>query len=176
MDSNERHEQTRDNLRTLGMVLVTVGGILTAIGMISFFTAFNSFGTPDYFWCAFLGLPMLGVGLSLLRAGYTGAISRYVAGEVAPVAKDTINYLGKETGESVAEVAKAIGQGLAGSGVKTDKSAVVVRCHKCNYVNDLGAKFCNNCGGALLKTKPCSQCGELNDPDAKFCDNCGRAY
>ena len=56
------------------------------------------------------------------------------------------------------------------------QSAAKTRCHKCNQLNAAAAKFCSQCGAALLKTKACPSCGELNDPDSKFCDNCGSAF
>ena len=35
-----------------------------------------------------------------------GKISRYAAGEIAPVAKDTFNYLAKETKEGVSSISE----------------------------------------------------------------------
>jgi hypothetical protein len=120
----------------------------------------------------------MGVGGALCKFAFLGAVSRYVAGETAPVAKDTFNYLADGTKDGVRDIAGAIGQGLsAGLGTAaggTEK--IVLRCHKCNHTNDADARFCDQCGAPLEKTKPCPGCGELNDPDARFCDNCGREF
>jgi hypothetical protein len=170
-----RHQEKRSALRTVGVLVLVAGVIFTAIGMISFFSAFGSMsGPPKYFWCAFIGLPLLGVGISLVKAGFVGAAARYVAGEIAPVGKDTANYLADGTREGVKTMATAVGEGLAAGAAGAAKSGQV-HCSKCNQANDPTAKFCKSCGAPLSKTKPCPACNELNDADAKFCDRCGRA-
>ena len=101
---NPRASEQRSGLRTLGVLLVAAGGILTAIGLVSLFSAFGQGpggGGPRYFWCAILGLPLLGVGFRLLKWGYLRPIGRYVAGEMAPVARDTIDYVADGIGESI---------------------------------------------------------------------------
>ncbi len=171
--NNKGQQQTRETLRTVGVLVTGIGVVFTAIGLISFFSAFSSFGPPRYFWCAFIGLPLIALGTNMMRYGYMGAVGRYVAGEVAPVAKETINYLADGTEETIAKVSRAVGQGLAQSG--HSHPTQLVRCHKCNRDNPVDAKFCSGCGAALEKTKSCPGCGELNDPDARFCDNCGQS-
>ena len=107
--------------------------------------------------------------------GFMGAVFRYQAAEIAPVGKDTFNYLAAGTKDGVKTVAGAIGAGLSeGLGGREPAAATQARrCHKCGADNDADAKFCDRCGAALAKTA-CPGCGEVNDPDAKFCDNCGR--
>ncbi len=128
---------------------------------------------PRQFWCAFVGLPLVGIGLSISRFAYLGAVTRYVANEVTPVGTDVVNYVAQGTKESVRNLATAVGEGFRGAA--SAGSARIVRCHKCNTDNEESAKFCKSCGAPLAKSKPCAACGELNDPDAKFCDNCGKA-
>ena len=173
---DEGHQDTRAFLRVLGPGMAVVGGILIAIGLGSFFVAFGSSGPPRYFWCAFVGMPLLGIGLMITKFAYMGRIARYVAGEVAPVGKDTINYMADGTKDSVRELASAVGEGLrAGTGAPGPaETKTVLRCHKCNAENDVDASFCDSCGEALTKSKPCAHCAELNDPDARFCDACGK--
>ncbi len=166
------HQETRMFLRFLGVLLVIVGAIFFIIGIVSFFSAFGSHGPPRYFWCAFIGMPMLGIGISICKFAFMGKVSRYVAGEVAPVGKDVVNYMANETRDTLREVAAAAGEGFR-NGKGTDNKRII--CHKCNTDNDISAKFCNNCGASLKKSVKCSECGELNDPDAKFCDNCGKS-
>ena len=46
-------------------------------------------------------------------------------------------------------------------------------CAQCRHDNRPGAKFCEQCGGALPRL--CAGCGTTLGPAAKFCDECGRA-
>lgn len=165
---HHNQDTVRNTLRSIGPFILGAGVILVVIGFISFFSSFGSFGPPRYFWCAFLGMPLIAVGANLSRFGYMGAIGRYVAGEITPVAKDTVNYMAEESKDAMRHVSEALGAGLNQGRSPT----VIVRCHKCNAENQAQAKFCNNCAAALLKSRACAQCGELNDPDARFCDNC----
>ncbi|MHC4985003.1 MAG: zinc ribbon domain-containing protein [Planctomycetota bacterium] len=190
------HAGTRSVLKTVGPLMILVGAIFAIIGMVSFFSSFNragrdfgspplssdspfdsvrsterSSGMPQYFWCAFIGLPMVGFGIMVTKYAYMGRVARYVAGEVAPVAKDTLNYMADGVKESVRELAGAVGEGMRSGGGEPQQ---LVRCNKCNATNDVDANFCNDCGAALSKTKTCPGCSELNDPDARFCDNCGK--
>ena len=146
------HNKTRKTLRIAGPILLGVGLLLTATIILGFF-----------------GIPLIFIGGVMTMYGYMGKVARYSAGEMAPVAKDTFNYVATESTEGITAVASAIGQGLK-EGEETKES---IRCHKCNSVQDKDAKFCDDCGAAILKNKQCPGCDELNDPDAKFCDNCG---
>jgi len=83
------------------------------IGFISFFGAMSDGeGPPRYFWCAFLGMPVLFVGIVMTKVGYIGEVTRYFAAETAPVAKDTINYMADGTKDAVKTVAKAATEGV----------------------------------------------------------------
>jgi hypothetical protein len=156
----------------LGPVLIVVGAIFVISGMVSFFSAFGDFNKdPDKFWMCFAGMPIAMLGLFLTKVGFMGAAARFVAGEIAPVGKDTINYMARGTRGAVKDVTSAIAEGLREGA--DGEAGVVVRCLKCDEENDADAKFCNACGAAIRKTASCPECGELNDPDANFCDNCG---
>lgn len=167
-----RHQARRASLRRLGPLVVGVGVVFAVIGFVSFFTAFGGSGPPRYFWCAFVGLPLIGLGLGMTRFGYLGAISRYVANETTPVGVDVVNTVAEGTKDAVRGVATAVGEGLAAG--RGGGTVEVVRCHKCNETNDQDARFCKQCGASLAKSKPCPSCLELNDPDARFCDRCGK--
>ena len=104
-----------------------------------------------------------------------GRVARYQAQQIAPVAKDTFNYMAEGTQEGIKTVVGAIGEGLRQGG-PGGSPQTMVRCHKCNALIEAEAKFCSQCGQAVGKTKACPQCRELNDPDARFCDNCGYKY
>jgi RNA polymerase subunit RPABC4/transcription elongation factor Spt4 len=168
-----RHDEKRSGLRVFGVLIMTIGAIFTAIGVISFFGAFAGGGAPKFFWCAFIGLPLLTFGGAICKFAFMGTIARYSAGEVMPVAKDSIKYMVNENADEIKTVASAIGEGLAGEHRVQEK--IAVRCPKCNTVNKDSARFCNECGYSMQKNKTCDNCGELNDPDAKFCDNCGNS-
>ena len=195
------HAAKRRFLRVLGPLLILVGLICLVSGFKSTFvdgpSRFMARESPfpgqspgfdgmlfrqkssspfGRFWLMFVGMPLLGIGVIVTVLGYKGAVARYAAGELAPVAKDTVNYMANGTRDSVRTIASAIGEGLRGSaaGADSDSQVTVVRCHKCNAENDSGAKFCSQCGAALQKSKACLSCNELNDPDARFCDNCGK--
>jgi hypothetical protein len=140
------HAAKRNALRAAGVVLVVVGGLLTAAGLADVFSSFNSAGGfPARFWMAFIGLPILGWGLRICKWAFLGDISRYTAGEVAPVARDTMDYLGFGGGR--------------------------ITCPRCHRANDTRAHFCEECGAPLRLR--CQRCGHESDADAHFCEDCG---
>jgi hypothetical protein len=140
------HAAKRNALRVLGVAMVVVGGLLAAAGLADFFSAFNSTGgMPTRFWMAFIGLPLLGWGLRICKFAFLGDISRYTVGEVAPVARDTMDYLGFDGGR--------------------------LTCPKCHHANDADARFCEDCGAPLELR--CERCGHETDPGARFCEQCG---
>jgi hypothetical protein len=143
------HSSSRQFLRIFGPTTAVLGLLLTVIGFGSFLTSLGSHEMPRYFWCAFIGLPLLGVGVAMSQFGFLGSFIRYVSGESAPVQKDTFNYLAEGTKEGVRTVATAIGEGLAG-GMQKD-GYVGKRCLTCHHENDMDAKFCKNCGAALVQ-------------------------
>jgi hypothetical protein len=79
----------------------------------------------------FVGLPLLAVGGWLAMAGFGGAAARYVAGEGAPVTRDSLDYLTR-------------GQGLAVLG-RTGGPY----CRSCGTRNDATASYCDSCGKPL---------------------------
>jgi hypothetical protein len=172
MSSNidPNHQQTRGILRVVGPLILLVGLGFMVVGFGSFFMAFGSHSPPRYFWCAFVGMPLLFVGIVTTAIAFMGRVQRYVAGESLPVAKDSVNYMADGTKGAVRTMATALGEGLrAGMDGKTDSAEQA--CSACGETNDDTAKFCKSCGKPLAKT--CAACGEANDVDAKFCDNCG---
>ena len=156
------HIKTRNKLRKAGIICLIASLPLMCI--------------------PFVGFPLLFAGLVMTMMGYAGKVARYQAAEMAPVQKDTFNYLADGTQSGVRTVANAAGEGLAGGFAAGGMNGTAgtlepgMLCHKCNFVETADAKFCSNCGAALEKSKPCPNCNELNDPDAKFCDNCGKVF
>ena len=61
----------------------------------------------------FLGMPLIFVGGAMLQYAYMGTVARYAAGELAPVATDTVNYMAEGSAGGVQTISRAIGEGLA---------------------------------------------------------------
>jgi hypothetical protein len=107
-----RHQrQIRNAFRIAGPALAGVGLLFILIGTADFFMA-AGFDPPRFFWCNFVGMPLLFVGLALSGFGYMGVVQRYVAGESAPVAKDTFNYVGANIQPGVKSIASAVAQAV----------------------------------------------------------------
>ena len=160
------HRSHRTGLRALGAALALVGAILVAIGMLSFFGSMGGGDRPTHFWCAMIGLPVLGIGLMMLKAGYLGTIARYVATETAPVAADTLSHVAHGAKDAVQATAAAIGKGLRGE-------APSHRCGACGADADPDARFCQQCGKPLATEIACPQCAHANAASARFCAGCG---
>ncbi len=107
-----QHSTVRTVLRVGGPVVALIGVVLIIVGIGSFFAAFGTFEPPRFFWCAFVGMPLLMIGLVISWFGYMGAVYRYMAGESAPVAKDVVNYMGENIQPGVKAVAKAVTEGI----------------------------------------------------------------
>ena len=114
---------------------------------------------------------MIGIGAAICKFAFLGSVSRYVAGEVAPVGKDVVNYMTDGTKDAVRKVASAVGEGLRSG--QAGKESRVIRCAACHEDNEDDARFCKACGAGLAQSKVCPSCAEPNDLDARFCDNCG---
>ena len=167
------HNSARAVFRFLGPGIALVGLVFTIVGLGSFFSSLGTFEPPRYFWCAIVGLPLIGLGMAISKFAFLGAITRYMGNEIAPVGKDMANYMAAGTKGAVRDVASAVAEGLrAGASAGSDPAA---RCSACDANNEASAKYCKACGAPLATTKPCPSCGEANDPDARFCDNCGKA-
>lgn len=164
------HESTRNLLRAVGPVVAVVGGLFMLVGFVDFFSSFGGMEPPRLFWCLFVGMPLLGLGLGMTKAGYLGRITRYMSQEITPVATDTFNYAARETRDGIRDVAQAVGEGLRG----VNAAPVVARCTRCLHENEPDARFCSQCGSPLSARRVCPGCGDESDAKARFCDNCGQ--
>jgi hypothetical protein len=106
------HSAARTFLRIGGPLLVLGGLVFMIVGIGNFFAAFGSFEPPRYFWCVFAGMPLLALGLTMCKFGYLGAMVRYLAGETAPVAKDTFNYVAEGAQPGLRAIGKSITEGV----------------------------------------------------------------
>ncbi len=147
------HQGKRSCLRALGVLLTVLGVVCLAAGVIDFATKFGSVEAPKLMFLWFVGIPLLAVGQFLARLGYMGAVARYEAGEIAPVATDTLNAVAEESSKGISTIARAIKEGLS------DKP------------EGRNAETCPACGSALARI--CPACRAPNDADARFCDKCG---
>ena len=87
---------------------------MMVVGFGSFFVSmFTHSGPPVLFVRAFIGMPVLFIGIVMCMFGFMGALARYVTAEQAPVAKDTINYMAEGTQDAVRTVARVAAQGVA---------------------------------------------------------------
>jgi hypothetical protein len=142
------HEDIRKALRTVGPAVALVGLGFLAVGMISFFSAFGGGGPPRYFWCAFVGMPLLGIGIGITKFAYMGSIFRYIAGETAPVGKDTFNYMARGTAPVARDFAREVSRGVAeGFGGRDEAHSAF--CPKCGAGTSAGDHFCSRCGAPL---------------------------
>lgn len=171
---NPQHSYIRRALRLIGPLTAGAGLLLIVIGMMSFFSAFGGSGPPRYFWCVFAGMPLFAVGVAMTKFAFLGAITRYYVGEVAPVGKDTFNYLASGTKPGVRTAAQSFAEGLVAGGL--GGSRTTVPCQDCGHGNDEAARFCGQCGTELAQIKSCPSCSRQNDPAARFCDNCGYQF
>jgi len=162
-----KHESKRSVLRIAGPLVLGLGVVLTAIGFGTVILG-DPFSNKGMAALPFVGMPLMFVGLVMTSLGFMGAVTRYQAAEVAPVATDTINYVAEETQDSVRTVANAIGEGLRG-----ETTQEPLTCPACSALNEAGSRFCDQCGGAFPTDQTCPKCGQANDPDARFCDHCG---
>jgi hypothetical protein len=168
-----RHREVRAILRVLGPLVLVIGIVLTAIGLISFFSAIGTFQAPRYFGMVILGLPLIGIGVGLTRIGFLGEILRYFSGEATPVARDTFNTMAEGTRHGIETIAHAAGRGFAtavggGNLAEPDMSL----CRHCQAPNPGNAKFCNQCG-TPIRVSSCPGCGAAIAGDARFCNQCG---
>ena len=107
-----KHQATRTLLRVAGPAIAFVALVFITIGAIDFFSSFGGFGPPKRFWCFFVGLPLLFVGMVVSMFGYMGAVARYAAAEQVPVATDAVNELADGTRDAVKTVARAVAEGV----------------------------------------------------------------
>ena len=155
------HAGTRTLLRIVGPI-VLVAGLGSFLGAIPLVMAT---GYPAFGFLGFVGVFLLFIGSTMTMFGFAGAVARYHAQEIAPVASDTLNYVAEETRPGVRAMAGALREGLSGE--------QHVACPACGIENDAQASFCDSCGAALQAETACPACGTHNDPDARFCDACG---
>ena len=159
------HKGPLNLLRILGPVILGIGILLMVISMVEFFSLFGSSREPRFIWMPFLGIPLLFVGGVMTQFGYMGKVARFMAQEMAPVGKDTFNYVADGTQEGIKTVAAAVGQGLAAGGVALGgKAATKVLCHKCNALAEDGTSFAPSAPARSVKPSPAPTAANSTTP------------
>ena len=135
-----RQRATRIALRVIGAVLVGIGLLVGVPAGLDLVDAMGSDFAEDPGGGLVGRLALAGfsfvIGLGFLNAGFVGTRSRYVAGEVAPVVRDSASYLSQ-------------GRGIMNVGRTRASSATGPYCRACGVRNDDEARFCDGCGQAL---------------------------
>ena len=112
------------------------------------------------------GMNMSGMGM-MMGTGY--AMTNLMGGAIQS---------GMQTGQAQANINREMEQRSAEEKQKRDSAAAaedekIVRCPICNAQNTKAAKFCLNCGAAMVTGLTCQKCGRNVKADAKFCPECG---
>ena len=157
-------------LRLLGAAFTVTGATFAVVGIVDFFqvvAAPSAFDPPQKFWCVFVGMPLLAIGLALLRLGFLGAFGRYVAGEAAPVLTDAVDCVAQGSAAGVREVVRAVREGLTGETGPTHA------CGHCGSTHPGSGPFCDDCGQPLRTQAECARCGAEARANARFCGQCG---
>ncbi|GAB2970602.1 DUF7577 domain-containing protein [Nocardioides montaniterrae] len=126
----QHQNSLRTTFRIIGPILAVLGLAICVSGFVKFVHLGESFSdaSPLPAMGMFLGgFVMFGIGMTLARLGFMGAGVRYAAGELAPVAKDSLDYI------------KGGSAGSAGGPF----------CRGCGTRNDADASFCDKCGASL---------------------------
>ena len=103
--NNDKHNKVKTRLKIIGFIVLAIGLACTVTCMVDFFTtAMNMKGMPKLFWLLFIGVPMLGIGGTLLGFAFQREIMRYTKNEAVPV----INEASEELKPAVKSVAEAV--------------------------------------------------------------------
>lgn len=151
-----------DDEKKVHPVLKVLGPLILVVGIIMFFGGAVALMTGDgigFGFLPFFSIPVMFVGGVMTQFAYMGKMTKYMHKRMGPIQKDYVNYMLDGTKDHIKEIVH---------GKETSKP-----CAFCGDMNDVDAKFCDNCGKPL--TKACRHCLEENEQDAKFCKSCGKA-
>ncbi len=187
--NEENHQKIKRKLKKSSKICLAIGIPVLIAGIVLFIIGFSNFNSSSIStagskmamlaagsFVIFIGFVLIAVGIYTTFFAHAREISSYTASSVAPVIKDTAEYLAPTTNNVVKEISESISEGIAkgkSSSNKGDNAGKVV-CQNCGQKNESTAKFCSNCGNAITQEKFCSSCGSKLESDAKFCSNCGQ--
>ena len=115
------HMGVRTFLRVAGVLAVALGLGFTAVGMVSFFSAFGTGAPPRLFWCGFVGLPLLFFGVLMCKFGFMGVVLRYVLTEQTPVVTDAFSDFAEGSQEAIKTTARAVAEGVREARSETER-------------------------------------------------------
>ena len=186
--NEENHQKIKRKLKKSSKICLAIGIPVLIAGIVLFIIGFSNFNSSSIStagskmamlaagsFVIFIGFVLIAVGVYTTFFAHAREISSYTASSVAPVIKDTAEYLAPTTNNVVKGIAGSISEGIAqGKSAVNKNGEEVVVCQKCRKKNHKDAKFCSNCGSELIRKKFCSICGSKLESDAKFCPNCGQ--
>lgn len=144
----ETHEIGRALLIIIGFILIAIGIPLAIAGFSSFFQLQSDFFSLSFEESSALsaqafanlvpGAFLAIIGIGLLRFGFIGRVSKYIA---------------DETGPAISSVSESITRGVKEGGgmdvtVHSD-TKIQIKCRNCGTLNDEDATYCDNCGSPL---------------------------
>jgi ribosomal protein L32 len=173
MDANHitpGRTSVRSTLRIAAPAVGLIGLGFLIVGGVDFFSTSGPEETPRLFWCLLVGIPLLLVGAIVTQFAFADKVARDADEGPAAVGEKADGT--KEGPGTVADVIEE----EAHRGDSNAGAPAPVRCQNCSAVNAAEAKFCSQCGQALVKSRVCPNCGELNEPEAKFCASCCHVF
>lgn len=182
--NEENHQKLKGKLKKAGKILLGIGAVVAIIGIVLLivgFVSFSSFssnsGTEMVMFgvggfLLVIGFAMLGFGIYATFFAHAREIGSYTASSVAPVLKETTDYIAPSITNAVGGMAESISEGIASGKAKGKAEAII--CQDCGEKNEVGSKFCSNCGKSLDTAKYCANCGKKIENDDKFCPHCGQ--
>jgi len=147
---------------------LVVGGVFSAIGLSSLFISVGTADQPHYFWCFYIGGPVIAIGFALLSYGCMGEATQHSAPR-APLT----DWLDHDEG-TTASPPSSTGTGTDAATPAVGTTSIL--CPQCGHTNHDAAKFCETCGTPLENAKACPKCHALSGPDALYCHHCGHEF
>ncbi len=155
---------TGSSLRTLGVVLLVLGGVVCVVGVAVLFsgppmpspTDPNFAQASDAWFQAstahglgamaifVVGMVLFAVGGYALRFGLVRPVASFLASEASPA----IETASAAVGRGLAEARGATPTWPTAAPAQTE-TVVKVKCRQCGHLNEESAKFCDDCGQPL---------------------------
>lgn len=180
--NEENHQKVKRKLKTVGKILLSIGIVTSITGIILLILGFANVGDFSsnidmvlFMVGGFLfaiGFAILGFGIYATFFAHAREIGSYTASSVAPVLKETTEYIAPTINNTVGGMAESISEGIASGKAKGKAEAII--CQDCGEKNEKGSEFCSNCGKSLDTAKYCANCGKKIENDDKFCPHCGQ--
>ncbi len=160
---NSEPVSVRNKLRFAGPTVGLVGLGFLLVGGVDFLFALAQGDIPRFLWCLWLGLPLVLAGAVATQFAFVEKAAR----PVAPESASPVDGAKDGGGTVVGAVGEDLRPGDSAAGLP-----VAHPCYNCKAVVPAGARYCAQCGQAVLKARFCPNCGEFNDPRAKSCEHC----